>query len=104
MIQEFASYLGTEKENIFNGVVMEQNLFIAVSCEGSLTPDKGRDFLRVCREKILNLRISSLSQLDDIISSTIRETNLPSGFSWSSGYVKNNVLYLKTIGSGKVII
>lgn len=104
MIQEFASYLGAEKENVFTGVVMEQNLFIAISCEGGMTPEEGREFLRVCREKILNLGVGSLSQLDDVVSSTIRDSSLPSGFSWSSGYVKNNVLYLKTIGAGKILI
>ena len=102
--QDLGFYLGNEKIDGFSGFVDENNLFLAVEIEAGITPDKGRELTAYVREKIKLIKIENLQQFDVFISNTIKEKNLPSGFSFASGYLKGNIFYLKTINQGKVYI
>lgn len=102
--QDIGFYLGHEKTNGFSGFVNENNLFLAIEIEAGITPDKGRELTGYIREKISVIKIENLQQFDSFISNIIKEKNLPSGFSFSAGYLKGNIFYLKTINQGKAYI
>lgn len=102
--QDIGFYLGNEKSDGFSGVVDENNLFLAIEIEMGINPDKGRELTTYIREKIKVVKIENLHQFDSFISDIIKEKNLPSGFSFSVGYLKGNIFYLKTINQGNVYI
>lgn len=102
--QNIGFYLGHEKTDGFSGFVNENNLFLSVEIEAGITPDKGRELTAFIKEKISTIMIENLQQFDSFISNLIKEKNLPAGFSLSSGYLKGNIFYLKTIGQGRVYI
>src|SRR3989338_5799447 len=102
--QNIGFYLGHEKIDGFSGFVNENNLFLSVEIETGITPDKGRELTAFIKEKISTIMIENLQQFDSFISNLIKEKNLPAGFSLSSGYLKGNIFYLKTIGQGRVYI
>jgi len=102
--QDIGFYLGREKSDGFSGFVDENNLFLAVEIEMGINPDKGRELTAYIREKIKVIKIENLHQFDSFISDIIKEKNLPSGFSFSVGYLKGNIFYLKTINQGKIYI
>jgi len=99
-----AFYLGKEKETGYSGVIAEGGLFIAFEAGEGMTGNRGRDFLKMVKDKIMEVRPVNLSGLEDIVSDTIRKENPPAGFSMSLSYIKGKVIYLKTQGTGKVII
>ena len=102
--QDIGFYLGHEKPDGFSGLVDENNLFLTVEIETGITPDKGRELTTFIREKITSITIENLEQFDSFITNIIKEKNLPSGFSFSAGYLKGNIFYLKTVNQGKVYI
>lgn len=102
--QDIGFYLGHEKADGFSGFVDENNLFLSVEIETGISPDKGRELTAFIREKIKVIKIENLQQFDGFISDIIKEKNLPSGFSLSAGYLKENIFYLKTVNQGKVYI
>jgi len=102
--QDVGFYLGHEKTDGFSGFVNENNLFLSLEIEVGITPDKGRELTAFIKEKISSIIIENLQQFDSFISNIIKEKNLPSGFSLSTGYLKGNIFYLKTVNQGKVYI
>ena len=102
--QDIGFYLGHEKTDGFSGFVNENNLFLSLEIEAGITPDKGRELTAFIKEKISTIVIENLQQFDSFISNLIKEKNLPTGFSLSSGYLKGKIFYLKTISQGRVYI
>lgn len=102
--QDIGFYLGHEKADGFSGFVDENNLFLSVEIESGISPDKGRELTAFIREKIKVIKIENLQQFDGFISDIVKEKNLPSGFSLSAGYLKENIFYLKTVNQGRAYI
>ena len=102
--QDVGFYLGHEKPDGFSGFVNENNLFLSLEIEVGILPDKGRELMASIKEQISTIIIENLQQFDSFISKLIKDKNLPAGFSLSSGYLKNNIFYLKTIGQGRIYI
>lgn len=102
--QDVGFYLGREKVDGFSGFVDENNLFLAIEIESGFSPEKGRELTSFIREKINSIKIENLQQFDFFISNIIKEKNLPSGFSLSMGYLKDNIFYLKTVNEGRAYI
>src|SRR3989338_5679451 len=102
--QDIGFYLGHEKTDGFSGFVNENNLFLSLEIEAGITPDKGRELTAFIKERISSIVIENLQQFDSFISNLIKEKNLPTSFSLSSGYLKGNIFYLRTTGQGRVYI
>lgn len=97
-------YLGAEKENGFSGVIAEEGFLVVVEVEEGLTGDEGREKLNQFKEHIITGAIQHLSDLETLIHEKIQEYNFPTNISLAVGYVKETVLYLKTVGSGNVYL
>ncbi|KKP67724.1 MAG: hypothetical protein UR63_C0010G0045, partial [Candidatus Roizmanbacteria bacterium GW2011_GWC2_35_12] len=92
-----AFYIGEEKENSYKGVVAEDNLFLVVEIEEGTSTVLGREFTKYLKGKILENLPNKLSELDGLISNSIKEKNLPPTLSMSVGLINNGILYLKTV-------
>lgn len=101
---ETAFYLGEEKETGYSGVIAEDGLFLAIEVSEGLSPVEGREFLKSVKMEFQMSPPKSLSEIDLLVSDLIKEKNLALGCSLSMGFLKGNVLYLKTVGQGEVVI
>ena len=98
------AYVGDKEEGGFSNFIAENNFFVVIEIEAGISHDQGDEIIRKIKAEIAVVTISDLSSLDQFISQLITKYNLPSSFSLAVGYVKENVLYLKTAGQGKVYL
>ncbi len=108
---QFAVYLGQENEAGFFGFIVapsdserENNFFLVLEAKTGLDKESGRQTLSAIKEKLLSWKINSLVDLEEFIAHQIKEENLPTGISLAAGYITDRVIYLKTVGEGKVFI
>jgi len=99
-----AFYLGKEKETGYGGVVVEENLFLTAELPEGVSSIKGREFVRELKSRFISNAPRTVHELDDLVSSCLKDQNLALGVSLALGYIKGKILYLKTIGTGQVII
>lgn len=103
-------YLGEEKKGGFSTVIAQDGFFLCLEIYSGLDNDQGYKIVESIKTKIKQklttekYLINNLSEFDDFISSIVTENNFPTGFSLASGYLKENILYLKTINEGKIFI
>lgn len=102
--KDIVFYLGQEKENGFSGVISEDGFLVVLEVEEGLTSEEGRTKLNQLKEHIVTTEIQHLSDLETLIHEKIQECNFPTNISLAVGYVKETVLYLKTVGSGNVYL
>lgn len=108
---QFAVYLGQEKEAGFFGFIVapsdlerENNFFLVLEAKTGLDKENGRQSLSAIKDKLLSWKINSLIDFEEFIAHQIKEENLPAGISLAAGYITDRVIYLKTVGEGKVFI
>ncbi len=102
--KNFAVYLGEELEKGFTGFISEENFFLILMVEEGLSREDGQEFLAMVKKELLLKKINNLADFEGYLNEKIKEKNLPAVFSLSAGFVKDNILYLKTIGQGEVYI
>ncbi len=102
--KDFAVYLGKEREKGFSGFIAEEKFFLILVIEEGLDQELGQDFILTIKKEIISRAIDHLADFEAYISEKIKEKNLPASLSLSTGFVKGNILYLKTIGQGEVYI
>ncbi len=102
--KEIAFYLGEEKSDGFTGYIAEDGLFLILEIPEGLTAETGRELLKKLKEKLLAVRVEKLADFEHHIVESITEINLPSGFSLAAGLLKDEILYLKSIGEGEIYI
>jgi len=101
---EVAFYLGEQKNEGYSGIISQDNLFFCLEISSGISVEQGHQILDFIKEKIRKTKITNLSSLDRLITDFIKEKNLPSGLSIASGFLKDGILYLKTVGEGKIFI
>lgn len=99
-----AFYLGEQKQNGCSEIVSQDNLFFVIEAGSGLPEESGHKILEYVKDKLKETQIDSLATFENFIVEIIKENNLPAGFSLSSGFIKDNILYLKTSGGGKIFI
>jgi hypothetical protein len=102
--KDIAFYLGKEKEDGFSGFIDEGNFFLVIEIEAGLIPKQGREFLSFVKEKIALISCDNLHKFDSFLVEMIKEKNLPASFSLAAGFLKDNIFYLKTAGTGRIYI
>jgi hypothetical protein len=102
--KDIVFYLGSEKENGFSGVIAENGYLLVLEVDEGLTTKEGREKLAQLKDSIVTATITKLSDLETVISEKIKEYNFPANISLAVGYVKDMVLYLKTIGEGRIYL
>lgn len=102
--KDWAVYWGREKEKGFAGFISEENFFLILEIDEILERQIGQKFLTLIKEGINSEEINHLTDFEEYIGEKIKEVNLPTAFSLSAGFVRDNILYLKTINQGEVYI
>ncbi|MEK7070733.1 MAG: hypothetical protein AAB966_02915 [Patescibacteria group bacterium] len=78
---QFHVYLGAESETGFAGFISEERFSCILDCESGLEHDRGREILKklafLVNEKLPN----TLAELENIVTSEIKEYNIPLSFS-----------------------
>ena len=100
----FAVYVGKETEAGFTGFISDIDLFVIVKVDDGLEREVGERALKIIKEEVLNASIESLAAFDTILNDVIKNLNFPLHFSLAAGLVKDNRLFLKTMGSGIILI
>lgn len=101
---EVAFYLGEQKPDGYSGIIFQDELYLVMEIASGMTEEEGHSTLDYVKEKIKQEKIVNLASFEDFIIKIIKEKNLPTGFSLSAAFRKDNILYLKTAGEGKVFI
>ncbi|MGB9707146.1 MAG: hypothetical protein ACPL1D_00090 [Microgenomates group bacterium] len=99
----FAIYLGKELTNGYTGFLVENNFFLTLSVKG-ITAEEGRNFLSEIKNKLAEKEFKNLNDFENFIIENLKRANLPANFSIASGFLKGNLLYLKTINEGKIFL
>lgn len=101
---ETAFYIGEQTDKGYSGLEVGENFFVAFKAEEGATPEEGREFLKFLKEALTGAAIAGLPDIENKVSAAVKEKNPPAGFSLALGYLKENILYLKTVGMGAVVI
>ena len=88
----------------FSGYISEDNLFLILAIDDGITHEEGQTILQSLRTNILSSVFDNLFQFELKLSEIVTENNLPTNFSLAVGYRKNDILYLKTGGTGNILI
>ncbi|PIY71404.1 hypothetical protein COY88_00540 [Candidatus Roizmanbacteria bacterium CG_4_10_14_0_8_um_filter_35_28] len=93
-----------KKETGFSGTISEKDFFLVFIVEEGITAEEGNRFLTDLKDSLPQENFNKLSLFESFLTKKIQENNLPAGFSLSSAYFKNGILYLKTINKGRVYL
>lgn len=99
-----AHYSGKPKEGGFSDFIANNNFFLAFEIEEGINSEQGKEILRKITEEAVNLSIQNLATFDQFITKVVTEYNFPSTFSLAAGFLKDKIMYLKTIGEGKIYL
>jgi hypothetical protein len=103
MIPSYAIYFGEKDEKKTLAYFYSENFFSILRSDSSLVKDEAKAFLEGIFQMTNQGKITSLDQLEEIINRKIQENNLPLDIDLSLVYLKNEVVYLKTIGNGTIL-
>src|SRR3989344_463783 len=105
MVQlESALYKGAEKGTGFSGGVRKEDLFLIVEFMEGVKTDEGKKIIEEIETDDNSSSIIDLKSFDQCISYYVTRYNFPSSFSLSAAFLKGNILYLKTVGKGKIYL
>jgi hypothetical protein len=100
---KFAIYLGKEKTGGFTGFIAEDNFFLVLEAEG-LTNEEGHKIIKKIKEDLIRKEITGLSGFEAFLGDEVKTSNIPTSFSLSSGFLKDDIFYLATFGGGEVYL
>jgi len=93
---------GSQFKEGFSGFFTDSNFFIVLSIEEGITPENGASLFETFKSEFAAKQITSLNEFDTELSALIVKLNFPAHFSLATGYIHNDVLYVKTVGKGQV--
>lgn len=96
-------FIGTHPEGGYIGYISEDSLFLVISYEDGVTQEEGDRLISTIQINFPD-EIKSLSDFDAKLSDLIIKSNLPAHFSLAAGYVRDNVIYVKTVGKGQIYV
>lgn len=105
MVQlDSALYRGVEKGTGFSGGMRKGGLFLVVEFMEGVKTDDGKKILEEIEKDDNSSRVTDLKSFDQCISHYVTQYNFPSSFSLSAAFLKGDILYLKTVGKGKIYL
>ena len=102
--KNYSIYLGEEKDNSFSGFIIENNLILVIKVDEGLSGEEGRGILKDITEDLKNENINTLDDFELKLSESWKKYKIPSNFSYAVAFEKENILYLKTCGTGQVFL
>ena len=96
-------FLGGQKPGSFSGASTSSNFFLVLEIE-NIDSARGGEALKTIKNDIQEANITNLADFESFFVEEIKKTNLPSQFSLAAGYLKDNILYLRTSGEGEIYL
>ena len=97
-------YPDEKKTKGYSGSIVQNNFFFLLEIEDGISHEKGEELIKQIKEAIIITSITGLADFDAFFSEIIKTKNIPIHFSFAASFLKDNILYLKTSGRGKIII
>ena len=97
-------YEEEKKSKGYCGLIIQNNFFFILEIEDGISHEQGEELIGQIKKEITKTSIVGLSDLDAFFSEIIKTKNIPIHFSYATSYLKDNILYLKTSGRGKIVI
>ena len=103
MDTQYAVYLGHEQQNGFTGFLSEKGFYCAVEIFDGYTQEQGEALMGALSE-VQKAAFDSLVGFDSAIAGILKRLNVPLDTSIAIGYMRQNILYLKTGGTGEIYL
>jgi len=100
---QFAEFIGKEVSGIFVGKSYSSKYFYILILNDFSSED-GKKIVDIFNHELNQKSINKLSELDEVLNALTKTSNLPLGFTLVCGYLQGDLLWLKTIGDGVVIL
>jgi hypothetical protein len=100
----FDAFNITKKEKTYLGYIAEEDFFLLLQIEDEVSEEEGNDILRIIKGDVLNSHIEHLHDFDTILGDKIKQLNLPVQSSLAAGFLKGDVLFLKTTNRGNIYL
>src|SRR3989339_1515137 len=97
-------YEEEKKSKGYCGLIIQNNFFFILEIEDGISHEQGEELIGQIKKEITKTSIVGLSDLDAFFSEIIKTKKIPIHFSYATSYLKDNILYLKTSGRGKIVI
>lgn len=97
-------YQEEKKSKGYCGSIVQNNFFFLLEIEDGISHEQGEELIKQIKEVMAQTLIVGLSDFDAFFSEIIKTKNIPIHFSIAASFLKDNILYLKTSGRGKIVI
>lgn len=99
-----ALYIGTERNGGYTGFLAHVDRFAVIDSAGSHAREEGHALMEELKKKLDTKHIIDLTHFDQTIEEVFHAHKVPHSVSFAAGIVLDNILYLKTKGTGKIFI
>jgi len=103
MDTQYAVYLGHEQQNGFTGFLAEKNFFCVVEIFDGYTQDQG-ELLMAALSEVQQSTFDNLVAFESAITGILKRLNVPLDTSIAAGYMRGDIFYLKTGGTGQIYL
>lgn len=100
---QFSEFIGKESTGVFIGKSTSEKYFYILILD-DFTTESGKKVVDNFNHELDHKPINKLVDLDGMLNELIKNNNLPLGFTLVCGYLKDDLLWLKTNGDGTVIL
>jgi hypothetical protein len=97
-------FIGAKTEAGYSGYIADNKLYLVLEVEEGLTHTKGEHFITHLKNQLLKADIQDLASFDSFLTEHIQKANLPVHFSLAAAYLKDAVVFLKTLGNGQIYL
>jgi hypothetical protein len=88
----------------YAGFISQNNFYLVFFVEGEISGDQGNEMVSSIKNSLVTTKIENMSQFELFVISSVKKANLPANFSAASGFIKNNILYIKTFGKAQICV
>ncbi|QQG44497.1 MAG: hypothetical protein HYW86_01100 [Candidatus Roizmanbacteria bacterium] len=101
---QHAIYINDGKEKNVVKYFNTNNFFLILQTEDGSSLGNDEQIVQKFGQSIITKKVSNLAEFEHILTQTIKDLNLPANLSLAAGYIKEEIFYLKTVGSGQIFL
>ncbi|MCL4374754.1 hypothetical protein M1523_02735 [Patescibacteria group bacterium] len=97
------AYLGNQEGKYAPSIIKEGGIFVFLLTERHAAA-ANQAVLEKIEDALVQSNFSHLAEFNQAVDAIVRDSRLPIGFSLACGYLKDNLIYIKTVGEGVVYL
>lgn len=101
---QYSVYLNNDAGSGIADYYCGKNIYLLIHIEGAPFDEKVTNFIQQLGEYLEQQSINHLTDLEEAIQKGIKKYNFPPSLSLAAGYVRGEILYVKTLGSAEIFI